>query len=88
MELNGLLEEGGTAELTVEADNWISHNTLPIGTEGETVFFGSDNPGIPSVEAGKKMQLERGINRPAFDFFNYTGILPGAISGISHLCLP
>ena len=72
--MNGLLEEGGTAELTVEADNWISHNTLPIGTEGETVFFGSDNPGIPSVEAGKKMQLERGINRPAFDFFNYTGI--------------
>ena len=35
--MNGLLEEGGTAELTVEADNWISHNTLPIGTEGETV---------------------------------------------------
>ena len=30
--MNGLLEEGGTAELTVEADNWISHNTLPIGT--------------------------------------------------------
>ena len=26
------------------------------------------------MEAGKKMQLERGINRPAFDFFNYTGI--------------
>ena len=74
VELNGLLEEGGTAELTVEADNRISHNTLPIGTEGETAFFGSDNPGIPSVEAGKKMQLERGINRPAFDFFNYTGI--------------
>lgn len=74
VELNGLLEAGGTAELTVEADNRISHNTLPIGTEGETAFFGSDNPGIPSVEAGKKMQIERGINRPAFDFFNYTGI--------------
>ena len=73
-ELNGLLAAGETAELTVEADNRISHDTLPIGTEGETAFFGSDNPGIPAVEAGKKFQEDRGINRPAFDFFNYTGI--------------
>ena len=55
-------------------NNRINHSTLPIGTEGETAFFGSDNPGIPSVEAGKKLQQEGGINRPAFDFFNYTGI--------------
>ena len=74
VELNGRMEAGETAELTVETDNRISHNTLPIGTEGETAFFGSDNPGIPSVEAGKRMQQERGINRPAFDFFNYTGL--------------
>ncbi len=74
VELEGLMAPGGTAELTVEADNRISHGTLPIGTEGETAFFGSDNPGIPSVEAGKRLQQERGINRPAFDFFNYTGI--------------
>ena len=74
VELNGLLAPGETAELTVEADNRISHETLPVGTEGDTAFFGSDNPGIPSVEAGKKYQQERGINRPAFDFFNYTGI--------------
>lgn len=73
-ELDGFLKAGETAELTVEADNRINHSTLPIGTEGETAFFGSDNPGIPSVEAGKKLQQERGINRPAFDFFNYTGI--------------
>ena len=73
-ELEGFLKAGETAELTVEADNRINHSTLPIGTEGETAFFGSDNPGIPSVEAGKKLQQERGINRPAFDFFNYTGI--------------
>ena len=72
--LNGILTPGETAELTVEADNRINHQTLPIGTEGETAFFGSDNPGIPAVEAGKKLQEERGINRPAFDFFNYTGI--------------
>ena len=74
VELEGLLGPGETAELTVEADNRINHSTLPIGTEGETAFFGSDNPGIPSVEAGKKFQEERGINRPAFDFFNYAGI--------------
>ncbi len=74
VELNEWLDYGATAELTVEADNRISHDTLPIGTEGETAFFGSDNPGIPAVEAGKKLQEERGINRPAFDFFNYTGI--------------
>ena len=74
VELDGLMEPGETAELTVEADNRINHSTLPIGTEGDTAFFGSDNPGIPSVEAGKRLQQERGINRPAFDFFNYTGI--------------
>ena len=74
VELNGLMRPGETAELTVETDNRINHDTLPIGTEGETAFFGSDNPGIPAVEAGKRMQQERGINRPAFDFFNYTGI--------------
>ncbi len=74
VELEGLLEPGETAELTVEADNRINHTTLPIGTEGQNAFFGSDNPGILSVEAGKKLQEEREINRPAFDFFNYTGI--------------
>ena len=74
VELDGLLGPGETAELAVEADNRINHGTLPIGTEGDTAFFGSDNPGIPSVEAGKKRQAEQGVNRPAFDFFNYTGI--------------
>ena len=74
VELAGHLEPGQMAELTVETDNRISHSTLPIGTEGGTAFFGSDNPGITAVEAGKKFQQERGINQPAFDFFNYTGI--------------
>ena len=74
IELDGLMAPGETAELTVEVDNRISHATLPIGAEGATAFFGSDNPGIPSVEAGKRIQAEKGINRPAFDFFNYTGI--------------
>ena len=72
--LAGILEPGETGVLTVEADNRISHATLPIGVEGGVAFFGSDNPGIPSVEAGKQRQREQGINQPAFDFFNYTGI--------------
>lgn len=74
VELDGILEPGETGMLTVEADNRISHSTLPIGTEGEVAFFGSDNPGIPAVEEAKKKQQEEGINRPAFDFYNYTGI--------------
>ncbi len=65
---------GKTVELLVEVDNRISHQTLPIGNEGGTAFFGSDNPGIPSVEAGKQRQREQGINLPNFDFFNYAGI--------------
>ena len=74
VELNGLLAPGETGVLEVEADNRINHSTLPIGVEEGTAFFGSDNPGIPSVEAGKRFQRERGINLPNFDFFNYTGI--------------
>ena len=73
-EITDLLAPGETGELTVEADNRINHSTLPIGTEGATAFFGSDNPGIIAVEAGKQRQRENGINLPAFDFFNYTGI--------------
>ncbi len=74
IDLTGLLSPGDTAELTVEVDNRINHSTLPIGTEGAGAFFGSDNPGILSVEAGKRRQQEKGINLPAFDFFNYAGI--------------
>ena len=74
VELDGLLAPGETAELTVEADNRINHTTLPIGSESDSSFLSSDNPGILAVEAGKRFQQERGINRPAFDFFNYTGI--------------
>lgn len=74
IDLTGLLSPGETAEMTVEVDNRINHATLPIGTEGAGAFFGSDNPGILSVEAGKRLQQEKGINLPAFDFFNYAGI--------------
>ena len=73
-DLTGLLAPGESAELLVEADNRISHSTLPIGVEDGVAFFGSDNAGITAVEAGKRFQRERGMNVPAFDFFNYTGI--------------
>lgn len=74
IDLTDLLPPGQTGELTVEVDNRINHSTLPIGTEGATAFFGSDNPGITAVEAGKKLRQEKGVNLPAFDFFNYAGI--------------
>ena len=73
-EVTDLVRPGQSARLDVEVDNRISHATLPVGNEGGTAFFGSDNPGIPSVEAGKQRQREQGINLPNFDFFNYAGI--------------
>lgn len=73
-EITGLVAPGESATLEIEVDNRIGHRTLPVGNEGGTAFFGSDNPGIPSVEAGKRLQRERGINLPNFDFFNYAGV--------------
>ena len=73
-DVTDVIAPGETAELIVEADNTINHHTLPIGNEGAVAFFGSDNPGIPSVEAGKRRQAEQGVNLPNFDFFNYAGI--------------
>ena len=73
-DVTDILHPGQTALLEVEVDNTISNHTLPVGNEGGTAFFGSDNPGIPSVEAGKQHQHEQGINLPNFDFFNYAGL--------------
>ena len=73
-DVTDILHPGQTALLEVEVDNIISHHTLPVGNEGGTAFFGSDNPGIPSVEAGKQHQHAQGINLPNFDFFNYAGL--------------
>ena len=73
-DVTDLLAPGRSAELLVEVDNIINHHSLPVGNEGAIAFFGSDNPGIPSVEAGKRLQAEKGINLPNFDFFNYAGI--------------
>lgn len=66
------LVPGETAELVVAADNRVNHSTLPVGNEGSTAFFGSDNPGVPSVEAAKVWRKPQ--NLPNFDFFNYAGI--------------
>ena len=73
-DITALTQPGETVTLEVEVDNRISHSTLPVGNEGGTAFFGSDNAGIPAVEAGKARQQMQGVNLPNFDFFNYAGI--------------
>ena len=64
--------KAGDNLLTVAVDNRINQSTLPIGNEGNVAFFGSDNAGIPSVEAGKRYAKPQ--NRPNFDFFNFAGL--------------
>ena len=70
--LDGLAAPGDRVELVVAADNRVNHSTLPVGNESSTAFFGSDNPGVPSVENAKRWR--RPQNLPNFDFFNYAGI--------------
>ena len=53
LDITELVPAGRRAELVVAVDNRVSHSTLPVGNEGSTAFFGSDNPGVPSVEAAK-----------------------------------
>ena len=74
VDITALAQAGESVTLDVEVDNRISHSTLPVGNEGGTAFFGSDNAGIPAVEAGKARQQMQGVNLPNFDFFNYAGI--------------
>lgn len=62
----------GEHRLTVAVDNRVDFSTLPVGNEGGIAFFGSDNPGIPSIELAKTRCGPQ--NRPNFDFFNYAGI--------------
>lgn len=72
-DVTALLHPGETVLLTVACDNRVNHSTLPVGNEdGQLAFFGSDNAGIPSVEAAKRAAAPQ--NRPNFDFFNYAGI--------------
>lgn len=67
------IQPGNTAKLEVVVDNRIGHNTLPVGNEKGTAFFGSDNPGIPSIEMAKQNRDPQ--NLPNFDFFNYAGLI-------------
>lgn len=71
-DITSLVQPGETIRITVAVNNEINHGTLPIGNEGAAAFFGSDNPGIPSVEAAKAHRGKQ--NMPNFDFFNYAGI--------------
>lgn len=64
--------KSGENRLTVAVDNRVNYSTLPVGNEGSVSFFGSDNPGIPSIEKAKLRSKQQ--NRPNFDFFNYAGI--------------
>ena len=71
-EVTEMLLCGKTALLTVAVDNRVDFSTLPVGNEKGTSFMGSDNPGIPSVEAAKANRAKQ--NLPNFDFFNYAGL--------------
>jgi Beta-galactosidase/beta-glucuronidase len=72
IDITDILSCGKSHTILVRVDNRINHHTFPIGNESGIAFFGSDNPGIPSVEHGK-LKL-KGTNLPNFDFFNYAGI--------------
>lgn len=72
VEITELVPAGSSGEMAVAVDNRVNHTTLPVGNEGNCAFFGSDNPGVPGVEAAKKWRKPR--NLPNFDFFNYAGI--------------
>ncbi len=72
VDITGLLPADDRITIGVAADNRVSHGTLPVGNEDNIAFFGSDNPGIPSVEAAKEWRKKQ--NMPNFDFFNFAGI--------------
>ncbi len=72
VEITDIIDFENEQDLVVAVDNRINHSTLPVGNENTTPFFGSDNPGIPSVELGKAYKKKG--NAPNFDFFNFAGI--------------
>lgn len=72
LEITDLIPAGTTGILAVAVDNRVNHRTLPIGNEGSIAFFGSDNPGVPGVEAAKLWRKPQ--NQPNFDFYNYAGL--------------
>ena len=73
IDVTGKIVPGRESELIVAVSNRIDHSTLPMGNEGGTAFFGSDNADVPSVIAAKAWR--KPVNLPNFDFFNYAGII-------------
>ncbi|MBO5246492.1 MAG: beta-glucuronidase [Eubacterium sp.] len=71
VEVTDLISSKAEATLIIAVDNRVNNSTLPIGNE-DLAFFGSDNPGVPSVEAAKVWRRKQ--NLPGFDFFNYAGL--------------
>ncbi|MCD8395767.1 MAG: beta-glucuronidase [Lachnospiraceae bacterium] len=69
----GSVLKKGENLLSVAVDNRVNFGTLPVGNENNVAFFGSDNPGIPSIELAKSRCKPQ--NKPNFDFFNYAGII-------------
>ena len=63
---------GRKHRLTVSCNNHIGNDTLPVGNESGTAFFGSDNAQVPAVIETKAWRGK--LNLPNFDFFNYAGI--------------
>lgn len=72
VDITDKIKFGKEMTVTVAVDNKINRSTLPIGNENAVPFFGSDNAGIPSVEAAKRYKKPQ--NSPNFDFFNFAGI--------------
>lgn len=60
----------GKNMLCVAVDNRVDYSTLPVGNEGGTAFFGRE---LPDIESVRHMKVPP-MNRPNFDFFNYSGI--------------
>ena len=58
IDITDLIPAGEKALLSVAVDNRVNHGTLPVGNE-DVAFFGSDNPGIPSVESAKQARKNR-----------------------------
>ncbi len=53
-DITALAQPGETVTLDVEVDNRIGHSSLPVGNEGGTAFFGSDNAGIPPSRPARR----------------------------------
>ncbi len=63
-----LYRKNGMVTLEVEVVNRIGHSTLPVGNEGGTAFFGSDNAGSRRWKPARPASRCGAVNLPNFDF--------------------